>query len=123
MTEVDLPAVYRAAEKLLQTGTDGGTALTQALSAITREGIDAACGGDETGRAIFEGFSARVAGLNDAGAALRESLTNISDGVAAAANLVQGVDGHNAEVIRAADLGLQANGKPLPAPDASTPGR
>ena len=122
MTEVDLAAVYRAAEKLLQTGTDGGAALTHALNAISHDGVGAACGGDETGVAIFEGFSARASGLTDAGAALQESLTNISDGVAAAANLVQLVDGHNADALRAADLGLQANGKPLP-PDAPAPGR
>ncbi|WP_327639734.1 hypothetical protein OHB24_15600 [Kribbella sp. NBC_00482] len=122
MIEVDLAAVYRAAEKLMQTGTDGGAALTQALNAISRDGVSAVCGGDETGRSIFEGFSTRAAGLADAGAALQESLTNISDGVAAAGNLVQQVDGHNADAIRAADLGLQANGKALP-PDAPTPGR
>lgn len=121
MTEVDLPGVYSAAEKLLQTGADGGTALTQALNAITSGGVDAACGGDETGRAIFEGFSARAAGLIDAGTALQESLTNISDSISAAANLVQQVDGHNADALRAADLGLQSNGRPLPR-DAATPG-
>jgi len=121
MTEVDVLGVYRAAEKLLRTGADGGTALTQALSAISRDGVSAACGGDETGRAIFEGFTARAAGLIDAGAALRESLTNISDGISAAANVVQQVDGHNADAFRAADLGLQVNGKQLPR-DAATPG-
>ncbi|MGW6197322.1 hypothetical protein ACWF0M_14360 [Kribbella sp. NPDC055110] len=121
MTEVNLPDVYSAAEKLLRIGVDGGTALTQALSAITPGGVDAACGGDETGRAIFEGFTARAAGLIDAGTALRESLTNISDSISAAANLVQQVDGHNADALRAADLGLQANGRPLPRA-AATPG-
>ncbi|GAA3099340.1 hypothetical protein JOF29_005771 [Kribbella aluminosa] len=118
MTDVDLQAVYGAAEGLLRTGMDGGPALTAALNAIGADGVRSACGDDETGRAIFDGFNARVANLADAGTALQQSMTNIAAGLAAAATLLRQTDGHNAEAIRAADLGLQPDGKPLPA----TPG-
>ena len=122
MTEVDLDAVYRAAEKLLQLGASSGATLTHALNGIGHDAVASACGGDETGVEIFQGFSARAAGLIDAGAALQESLMNISDGVSASANLVAQVDGHNADAIRAADLGLLPNGKPVP-PTTPAPGR
>ncbi|MFF0266852.1 hypothetical protein [Kribbella sp. NPDC004536] len=126
MTEVDLDAVYRAAEKLLQLGSSSGATLAHALNGISHEAVASACGGDETGVEIFQGFSARAAALIDAGTSLQESLMNISDGVSASANLVAQVDGHNADALRAADLGLLPNGKPLPTdaqPPAPTPGR
>ncbi|MGZ0148955.1 hypothetical protein ACXJJ3_17910 [Kribbella sp. WER1] len=115
MTDVDLQAVYGAAEGVLRTGMDAGPALTAALNGIGTESVRSACGDDETGRAIFDGFTARMAGLTDAGTSLQQSMTNIAAGLAGAANLLRQTDGHNAEAIQAADLGLQPNGKPLPA--------
>lgn len=115
MTEVDLDAVRRASEGLLRTGMDGGTALSAALNAIGADGVRSACGDDDLGKQIFDGFTARMSGLADTGTALQQSLTNIASGLAAAAGLLQQTDGHNAEAIRAADLGLQPDGKPLPA--------
>lgn len=115
MTQVDLLAVYRVAERIRLLGLDGGAWLTSALNGISHDGVAEACGADEMGIQIFQGYSQLGGNLVGAGSTLEESLVNLGDGVSAGANLLQQTDGHNAEAIKAADLGLQTDGKPLPA--------
>ncbi|HZX06372.1 hypothetical protein [Kribbella sp.] len=126
MTEVDLSAVYDAAEKVRELGTTSGAWLTGALKDLGPDSLAKAFGGDDMGRKMADGFSQRFAYLSQAGAAIEQSLLNIGDGITAAGNLVEQVDGHNADALRAADLDLQTDGMPLPAnaaPPAADAGR
>jgi hypothetical protein len=122
MTEVDLPAVYRVAEKVRTVGADGGAWLTGALNAIGPDSVASAFGGDEMGRQMADGFSQMAGNLTGAGTTLEENLIVLGDGVSGGANLVRQVDGHNADAIKATDLRLQPDGNPLP-PDSTGPSR
>lgn len=118
MTRVDLSAVYEVGEGLYGTGLQYGPALARALEAISVEAVRAACGDNKDGKEIFDGYTTRMASLSDAGAALQESMTNLAIGLSGAAGLLEQTDGENAERVKAADLGLQLDGSPLP----ETPG-
>lgn len=120
MTTVDLLAVYRAADKIRLIGMSAGTALTAALAGIDQAGVADACGSDEMGSQVFQGYLQLRNELTGAGELLGESLINIGDGVSGGANLLAQTDGQNADAIKAADLGLQSDGKALP-PDPAKP--
>ncbi|WP_020386859.1 hypothetical protein [Kribbella catacumbae] len=120
MTQVNLLAVYRLAESLRLLGLEGGDWLTTSLDNLRQSGIAEACGSDEMGVQISEGYNLLADGLADAGATLETSLVNIGDGVSGGANLLRQTDGHNAEAVKAADLGLRADGTILPATPGET---
>lgn len=114
MTRVELNRVYLTADTIRRLGIDGGAHLTSALNGISHDGIGEACGSDELGLQIFQGYSQLAGNLVGAGSSLEESLITIGDGVSAGAGLLAQTDGENAEAVKAADLGLQPDGKPLP---------
>ncbi|GAB3406602.1 hypothetical protein [Flindersiella endophytica] len=96
-----------AAEKLLKSELDG----------IGQDNVREACGTDEMGVQIFEGFVQLAGQLAGAGPRLEQSLVGIGDLISVCAKRIEHTDRHNAEAIKAADLSLQPDGHRLPAAD------